>query len=94
MQGSTYAVTYYDNENRDLKPEIENILNDFNHSLSLWDSTSIICQVNNNVLNVKLDDYFITCFNRSQQTSIESKGAFDATVQPLVALWGFGLAGI
>ncbi len=90
-QGTTYAVTYYDSLNRDFKPEIEKILSDFNHSLSLWDSTSIICQVNRNAPNVKLDDYFITCFNKSQQTSKESNGAFDATVQPLVSLWGFGL---
>ena len=91
-QGTTYAVTYYDSLNRDFKPEIEKILSDFNHSLSLWDSTSIICQVNRNVANVKLDDFFITCFKKSQETSIATKGAFDATVQPLVSLWGFGLS--
>ena len=90
-QGTTYGITYYDKANRDFKPEIEKILNDFNHSLSLWDSTSIICQVNRNVPNVKLDEYFITCFNKSKETSEKSNGAFDATVQPLVSIWGFSI---
>jgi thiamine biosynthesis lipoprotein len=88
-QGTTYAVTYYDNQNRDFKPEIEQILKDFEHSLSLWDPSSIISRVNNNDSSVILDEYFISCFNKSQQTSIESDGAFDATIQPLVSLWGF-----
>jgi FAD:protein FMN transferase len=88
-QGTTYAVTYYDNQGRDFTAEIEKLLKDFDHSLSLWDPTSVICRVNNNDSSVILDEYFISCFNKSQQTSIESGGAFDATVQPLVSLWGF-----
>ena len=90
-QGTTYSITYYDSLNRNFKPEIDKLLKQFDHSLSLWDSTSIICQVNRNVPNVKLDEFFITCFNKSQETSIESNGAFDATVEPLVTLWGFNL---
>ncbi|MCX6232447.1 MAG: FAD:protein FMN transferase [Bacteroidetes bacterium] len=88
-QGTTFAVTYFDNENRGFKDEIEKILQDFDHSLSLWDPTSVICRVNNNDTSVILDEYFISCFNKSQQTSVETDGAFDATVQPLVSLWGF-----
>jgi len=90
-QGTTYSITYYDKEKRDFKPEIDKLLKEFDHSVSLWDSTSVICRVNRNVPEVKLDKYFIDCFNKSQETSIGSNGAFDATVQPLVSIWGFSI---
>ena len=74
-QGTTYSITYYDKEKRDFKPEIDKLLKEFDHSVSLWDSTSVICRVNRNVPEVKLDKYFIDCFNKSQETSIGSNGA-------------------
>ena len=91
-QGTTYSITYYDKDNRNFKPEIDKLLKEFDHSVQLWDSTSIICQVNRNIPDVKLDEYFISCFNKSQETSKESNGAFDATVEPLVTIWGFNLS--
>ena len=88
-QGTTYHVKYYDEKNRDFKNEIEQLLDNFNKSVSLYDSTSIISRVNNNEENVILDEYFKVCFNKSMDVSKTTDGAFDATVGPLVSSWGF-----
>jgi len=88
-QGTTYHITYFDEKNRDLKPEIDQLLDDFNKSVSLYDSTSIISRVNSNDKNVVIDEYFKVCFDKSTEVSKATDGAFDATVGPLVEGWGF-----
>jgi FAD:protein FMN transferase len=88
-QGTTYHIKYYDEKNRDLQKEIDQLLDNFNKSVSLYDSTSIISRVNNNEKNVVLDEYFKACFNKSMDVSKTTDGAFDATVGPLVSSWGF-----
>jgi FAD:protein FMN transferase len=88
-QGTTYHITYFDKDNRDFKPDIENLLSDFNKSVSLWDSTSIISRVNRNDNTVIPDFYFLECFKKCMEVSKATDGAFDATVGPLVTGWGF-----
>ncbi|NVO01968.1 MAG: FAD:protein FMN transferase [Bacteroidetes bacterium] len=88
-QGVAYNITYFDKKNRDFTTEIEKLLKDFDKSVSLWDSTSIISRVNNNDKNVILDDYFKVCFNKCLEVSKATDGAFDCTVGPLVKGWGF-----
>ena len=90
-QGTTYHISYYDHKKRNLQPEIELLLNRFNQSVSLYDSNSIICQINKNKEHVVADDYFTVCFNRAQEVAEATNGAFDVTVGPLVSYWGFGL---
>jgi len=88
-QGATYNVTYFDENNRDFFDEIETFFKNFDKSVSLWDTTSIISRVNNNEKNVILDEYFKVCFNKCMEVSKETDGAFDCTVGPLVRGWGF-----
>lgn len=89
-QGSTYHITYFDEKNRDFKPDIEKIFQAFNKSVSTYDSASIISKINRGINNVTVDKYFIDCFNKAQEVSKATDGAFDATVFPLVNAWGFG----
>jgi len=89
-QGSTYHISYYDSLNRDFQPEIEKILADFDNSLSTYVPTSIISRINSNQKRVKVDHYFITCFNKAKEVWKNTDGAFDPTVYPLVNAWGFG----
>lgn len=89
-QGSTYHISYFDSLNRDFQPEIEKILQDFDKSVSTYLSTSIITKINSNQKNVKVDKYFIACFNKAKEVWKNTNGAFDPTVYPLVNAWGFG----
>ena len=89
-QGTTYHITYYDEQNRNLQPEIEKILTNFDKSVSTYIPNSIISRINSNEKNVIVDDYFIACFEKAKEVWKNTNGAFDPTVYPLVNAWGFG----
>ena len=88
-QGTTYHVTCELPDTFDLQWHIDSILQEFDGSLSAYDSNSVISKVNLNV-DVILDDLFITVFNKSYEVFRASGGIFDITVMPLVNAWGFG----
>lgn len=89
-QGTTYHITYFDIKNRNLQPQIEKILTDFDLSVSTYIPNSIISRINSNVKNVKVDTYFKACFNKAKEVWKNTDGAFDPTVYPIVNAWGFG----
>lgn len=89
-QGTTYHITYFDTQNRDFKPEIEKILQDFDLSVSTYIPNSIISRINSNEKNVIVDKYFKACFKKAKEVWKNTNGAFDPTVYPLVNAWGFG----
>jgi len=89
-QGTYYAISYYDDENRDFQFEIDSLLKDFDQSVSLWVPHSVISKVNNNDTSVILDSYFIEIFKLSKSIAEDTDGSFDFTVGPLVNAWGFG----
>jgi thiamine biosynthesis lipoprotein len=99
-QGTYYAVTYFDKEGRDLQPQVDSILREFDFSVSMWVPGSILSRINNNSNGnnndngdgsaVLLDEWFTDIFARSVAIARETGGAFDFTVGPLVNAWGFG----
>lgn len=89
-QGTTYHITYFDKKNRNLKSEIQKILQDFDLSVSTYTPNSIISRINSNQKNVVLDHYFIACFEQAKTVWKNTNGAFDPTVFPIVNAWGFG----
>ena len=89
MYGTVYTVKYESPDGRDLQVEIEAEMNKVNHSLSTFDSLSIVSKINKNQ-DVELDDYFLTVFNKAMEVSKITDGAFDITVAPMVNVWGFG----
>jgi thiamine biosynthesis lipoprotein len=89
-QGTSYHITYLDTKHRNLQPEIEKLLIDFDFSVSTYNPYSIITRVNQNDKDVKLDNYFKTCFKKAKEVWKNTNGAFDPTVLPLTNIWGFG----
>ena len=87
-QGSYYAVTYFDEENRNFQHEIDSIFHAVDMSVNLWVDSSIISKVNRNE-DVTLDSIFIDNFNIAQEAARLSDGYFDPTISPIVAAWGF-----
>ncbi len=89
-QGTTYHISYYDSQNRNLQPEIDQILQDFDLSVSTYNPKSIISKINRDEKRVKVDQYFKTCFKKAKEVWKNTNGAFDPTVYPLVNAYGFG----
>lgn len=86
--GTYYSFNYYAPDN--YQYDFDSIFTQIGHSLSTFDSTSIIYSVNHSASPVKLDDHFIKVMEVSRYVNEQTGGAFDPTVAPLVNLWGFG----
>ena len=87
-QGSYYALTYFDEQERNFQHEIDSIFHAVDMSVNLWVDSSVISKVNRNE-EVVLDQIFIDNFNIAQEAAKLSDGYFDPTVSPIVAAWGF-----
>ena len=90
-QGTTFHITYSDSLSRDFSNDIDSLFRLIDHSMSLWDSTSIISRINQNDTSAVPDEHFMNVLNRSSQISVITGGAFDVTVGPLVRAWGFSI---
>ena len=86
--GTVYHITYQYDEN--LEKEIRAELMKVDQSLSPFNESSIISQINRNESDVKTNEMFLSVVQLAQQISKETEGAFDITVAPLVNMWGFG----
>ena len=85
--GTVYKITYQHQD--DLHQAIKEALLEVDNSLSPYNKHSIISHINHNVDTV-LNEHFTHVFNLAQKISLETEGAFDITVAPLVNAWGFG----
>lgn len=85
--GTYYNVIYKSKEQ--LKPQIDEALQQVDNSLSPFNKKSIISAINNNI-DTTPDSLFIKVFTLAQDISEKTGGAFDITVAPLVNTWGFG----
>lgn len=89
-QGTTYHITYYDPQGRNLASQVDSILEAFEQSLSIYRSQSLISRINNNDSTAVADNLFTEVFRKAMEVSEATGGAFDITVGPLVNAWGFG----
>lgn len=85
--GTFYHITY--KSSASLSEEIKQQLLRFDASLSPFNDTSLISQVNRNE-PAATDRWFKRVFTASQQIYHRTEGAFDPTISPLVNAWGFG----
>lgn len=89
-QGTTYQISYL--PARDTVPTrvFDSILHSVDKSLSLYDSSSLICAFNRSITGVRLDAHMRDVVTAALSFSESSKGAFDITVKPVMDAWGFG----
>ena len=85
--GTYYNIRYESTE--DLHQAIKQRLQEFDHSLSMFNPQSVISKVNRND-SVVTDSLFEAMYHEAHAISQLSGGAFDITVAPLVNAWGFG----
>ena len=91
--GTVYNVTYQCND--DLQEDIERELKKVDDALSMFNDSSVISTVNRADKTLVIDSseegrMFIEVCRLAQNIAMETEGAFDITVAPLVNLWGFG----
>ncbi len=89
IYGTLYHIVYESPEGKDLQEDIKEKFNEYTLIFSTYEENSEISKVNRNI-DVKLSPEFITCFNRAEEISKITDGAFDITCGPLVNAWGFG----
>jgi len=87
--GSSYTISYLGNEDPYLKKGVDSLLKEISHLFSIFDSTSIVSQINKGE-DIVLSDELVSIMYQSLEISKNTNGAFDITVGPLVNLWGFG----
>ena len=92
-QGTTYSIISNDDRLLDLKPEIDAILLDFDRCLSSYRDSSIVSIFSHAEAGLyhfkDIQGYFTRCFELSETVYQISEGAFDPSIYPLVAAWGF-----
>ena len=86
--GTYYNIRYEGTE--DLHHAIKQRLQEFDHSLSMFNPNSVISHINRND-SILTDSLFEAMYHEAHAISQLSGGAFDITVAPLVNAWGFGM---
>lgn len=90
---TTYHVSYFDSENRNFKKSIDSLLVLVNQSINNYDTTSEVSLFNRSTDGITPTlPYFLPALTIAQKVFVQSNGAFDMTVMPLVNAWGFGPA--
>jgi thiamine biosynthesis lipoprotein len=93
-QGTTFHITYSNKYDVVTKPHLDSIFNKIDSSLSLYKSYSLINQFNNSTSGLVVDNHLFNVVTKSINTYMQTNGAFDITVKPLVQAWGFGVVPI
>lgn len=86
----TYNVKYFDDENRNLQPQVDSLLVAFNQSLNTYIPTSEISQFNKASSFKFNSPYFFKVTDVSYSIYELTSGAFDPSIGPLINAWGFG----
>lgn len=85
--GTTYHISYQSDDN--LEKEIEKELKVVDMEFSMFNPKSTVSLINQGKKPILSND-FLEVYEMAQQVYLESDGAFDITVAPLVNAWGFG----
>lgn len=89
-QGSTYHIVYNDPQGRDLRTPIEELLEDFDNSMSVYNPSSVLSRLNANDPEAVPDRWITECLALAQQIGDDTRGAFDVTLRPLIAAYRIG----
>jgi FAD:protein FMN transferase len=86
------AVSGYFDNGEELDDAIKKRLLEINKSMSLYDKDSEIRKLNKQPSSDRfhVSDDFMTVLEAGKRLYEETSGAWDATIRPLVNLWGFG----
>ncbi|MCK3684334.1 FAD:protein FMN transferase [Maribellus sp. YY47] len=89
VYGTYYSIKYESPDGSDLQEKIDEEFHRLTLIFSHYEKASTISKVNRNEA-VTLEPEFINCFNKAEEISVITNGAFDITAAPLINAWGFG----
>lgn len=89
-QGTRYHVVWESKDGVGLKPEIESLLRELDHSLSTYAADSIITGINNNDPAAVPDAHVLKVLAEALRVHQDTGGAFDPTIAPVARASGFG----
>lgn len=89
-QGSTYHIVYNDPQGRDLRTPIEELLEDFDNSMSVYNPSSLVSRLNDNDPTAVPDRWIVECMEIARRISDDTQGAFDITLRPLISAYRIG----
>lgn len=87
-QGTYYSILYYDSLQRDLQPQIDSLLDNFDLTASLWVDSSLLRRLNANLTDT-LNPLLADLLQQSLYINRYTNGAFDCRIGRLVQAWGF-----
>ena len=93
VDGHTMGTTYSIQADCGLaRPQVESVLAEVNRQMSTYDASSELVAFNRAPVGepVRVAEQVVDVVAAARRYSTLTDGAFDATVAPLVALWGFG----
>lgn len=94
--GTYYAVTFQAKNPAIIQKEIDQLLVDFNLSVSTYIKESTISQLNASSEGIALpedDPYFAPVFLKANELFELTEGDLNTSIAPLVNYWGFGYKG-
>jgi len=88
--GTYYAITYEGNQPHKLKEEIDQLLIEYNNSLSTYIPTSFISTLNKSEQGIALpkdDKYFAIVLKKANELKELTKGKLNTGIMPLLRYW-------
>jgi len=89
-QGTTYSVKYISSDGVNYQRAIDSLLIEIDNSMSTYQKKSLISKFNQVDSFAEVDQMFLDVLTISKKVFLDSEGAFDPTVAPIVNAWGFG----
>ena len=89
-QGTSWHIMYADEQQRNVKPEIESTLQDIDKCLSIYRRDSEISLFNKSTSYQFQLPYFYPVLKKSAEVYAATNGAFDPTVMPLTEAYRLG----
>ena len=91
--GTTYQITYLDEENRNFQPSIDSLLNRLNQSISTYEPTSEVNRFNLRDTLLAPSPTLLSILAEANRMYDLSNGAVDPTQSALDKIWSFSPSG-
>lgn len=87
-QGTSFQIKYYSTDSLDRR-HIYNVFNYLDSNFSIYNTNSVVSAFNRSSQGLRVDPGFAHLISRAVELAEITGGAFDITIRPVLAAWGF-----